>query len=310
MLSGRTVLVTGGSGFIGAHLVRRLLSEGAEVWALSRSRSPKRSVLESVPGIRLISVERFGTDELKQRLGVCDPEVVFHLAAYGVGRDERDREEMLRGNVDLLAHLLLALADRRPRLLLHTGSCSEYASSHEPLPLSEDHPVRPATLYGAAKAASVLFGNALAAELGIPLVTLRLFGVFGPGEAPQRLVPYLVQCLKRGTVASLTPGEQVRDFLYIDDVVDAFISAAGAAQLPPFHAYNVSSGVPVTVRTVGEVVCEEMEGSSALLGWGRRPYPMNEPLYLVGDSHRFRSATGWSPRVSLREGIRRVIANG
>jgi nucleoside-diphosphate-sugar epimerase len=236
-------------------------------------------------------------------------DVIFNLAAYGVSQEDCDPEALLDGNVSLVARLVQAAAVSPPKLFIHTGSCSEYGSPLlEGSPFTEEQPLRPISLYGAAKAASTLYGSALAARLGVPFVTLRLFGVFGIGEGHRRLIPYLIDQLRRDEPADLTPGEQVRDLLYVEDIVEAFVLSARDGNFAPSEAYNVCSGQAIRIRDVGEVVADVMEKPRGLLRWGRRPYRRDEPMWIVGDNRRFVEATSWRPRVSSAEGIRRIIA--
>jgi nucleoside-diphosphate-sugar epimerase len=172
--------------------------------------------------------------------------------------------------------------------------------------IREEHPLEPPSLYGAAKAAAALFGKALAARLGIAFVPLRLFGVYGPGEAPSRLVPHLIAHFRAGTTPALTPGGQARDFTYIDDVVEALMAAATAPGVVAGRAYNVCSGVPSLVREVAHLAARAVGKEGADLGLGRRAYRDDEPMWIVGDPSRFTEATGWTARVALEEGIRRM----
>jgi nucleoside-diphosphate-sugar epimerase len=206
-----------------------------------------------------------------------------------------------------MARLLVAISGAPLRRFLYTGTCSEYAPVREPERITESHPVQPISLYGAAKAAAHLYGNALARQLDIPLVTLRPFGVYGLGEAAHRLVPYLLDHLRRGAVPSLTSGEQVRDLTYVDDVVEALLMAATAPGLTPYQAYNVCRGEPLRIRDVAERVARLWGAPDADLGLGLRPYRSDEAMWVVGDNSRFREATGWQPKVDLTEGLGRVI---
>jgi nucleoside-diphosphate-sugar epimerase len=163
-------------------------------------------------------------------------------------------------------------------------------------------------MYGAAKAAASVLVQSIARQAGLNLITLRLFGVYGPGEAPSRLAPYLIERLLRNEPADLTSGLQVRDLLYIDDVVEAFWTAAqGHASLRGQTTFNVCSGEPVTVRQVGGTLAELLNRPEGLLRWNARPPRENEPARLVGDPQRFSMATGWQPQISLREGLQRTI---
>lgn len=303
-----TAIVTGATGFIGSALARRLAENGVRTVCPVRAGSPRAAALDGIHGLEPVRLASFSTAELEGALGAVPADVIFHLASYGVDPSERDPEAMIEGNIALLARLV-ALAARRPvQRFIHIGSCSEYAPAREPERLGESHLVAPTSLYGAAKAAAGLFGGGLARQLGVPLVTLRLFGVYGVGEAPHRLIPYLLDCLSRGVMPELTSGEQTRDLTYIDDMVDAILAAASAPGIEAHGVYNVGSGVPVQIRAVARATACLLDKPESALGLGRRPYRSDESMWIVADPSRFQAAAGWRARVSLDEGITRMIA--
>ncbi len=137
-------------------------------------------------------------------------------------------------------------------------------------------------------------------------MALRLFHIYGPGEAPSRLVPYLVDCLRNEVRAKLTKGEQYRDALYLDDAVSALLAAAAAPALSE-TVYNVCSGCPMTVRGLADAVAHALGKSTDLLEFGALPYRHDEEMWVVGDNRRFLRDTTWSPAVSLEDGIPNVI---
>jgi nucleoside-diphosphate-sugar epimerase len=308
MTSFRSALVTGATGFIGSALVSRLLKEQVEVTCLVRSKDRlKPSLADS--GTRILEAPSFDVSALRAKLADVCSEVVFNLASFGVQQEDRDTDQLIDGNVGLLAHLLEATAHWPIRRFIHAGSCSEYGLPlAEGTPISEDQPLRPTSIYGAAKAASGLFGGSLASHLEIPFLTLRLFGVYGPHEGPQRLVPYLLDRLERHQPVDLTPGEQVRDLLFEDDVIEAFLEAAGAEGLEFHEAYNVCSARPTRIRELGDIVARAMNRPHDLLHWGQRPYRPDEPMWLVGDNSRFLRVTAWRPRITLEEGILSLVS--
>jgi nucleoside-diphosphate-sugar epimerase len=232
---------------------------------------------------------------------------VFHLASAGVQYGGDRPQQIIDVNVHLMTRLLMAVSDWPLRAFISAGSCSEYGPSEKPL--SEESPLLPPTIYGASKAAAFLCGRSLAMQLGIPFLHLRLFGAYGAGEASQRLIPQLVTKLSRGRPVTLTGGEQVRDWLYVDDVVRAF----GAASMLPSRSergvYNVCSGLPMSVRQVGETVADQLGAPRELLRWGEIPYRSDEPMRIVGDNHRFIEATDWRPTTTLHEGVSEMIAS-
>jgi nucleoside-diphosphate-sugar epimerase len=305
----RSAVVTGATGFIGSALVRRLLDDGVRTYCLLRTKPRCDSIIERLNGAELVQLVSFQTPELERCLMDFSADVIFNLASYGVSQEDRDPEALLDGNAGLVARLVLAAAISPPKIFIHTGSCSEYGQPLlEGTPFTEDQPLRPTSLYGAAKAASTLYGNTLAARVGVPFVTLRLFGVFGVGEGPRRLIPYLIDQLRCDEPADLTPGQQVRDFLYVEDIVEAFVRSVRDANLTLSEAYNVCSARPIRIRDIGEMVADFMEKPRGLLRWGRRPYRQDEPMWIVGDNRRFVEATSWHPRISTAEGIRRIVA--
>jgi len=299
----KTALVTGATGLIGSALVPRLLERQVRVLCLVRS--GRRALVP--PAATAIEVSSFATEALRKSLSHISADVVFHLASYGVQAPDRDHEQLIEGNIRLTAHLLEVTAEWPLEKFLFAGSCSEYAPAPAGKPIPEFHPLQPISVYGAAKAAAELYGNALARYLKIPFITLRLFNVFGPGEGPHRLIPFIVNHLLREKSADLTGGEQVRDFLHVDDVASALI-AAGSSGLRAHEAYNVCSSRPATVREVGELAADAVGKSRALLEWGKRPYRNDEPMWVVGDNAEFLRETGWRPSLDLPNGIRQMIS--
>ncbi len=297
------VLVTGGDGFIGRRVVAAFARDGATVHCLVRAGSKggkappghvERHELPSEPGALTAIVERLR------------PEVLVNLATYGVAPDQLDPRRMVEANVGLVTELIDACRSLRPRFL-QIGSCSEYARTERPRLIDEQTRCVPTTPYGAAKHAATLWGGALARRFEIPFFVLRPFGVYGPGESPHRLVPYVASRLARDQTAALTPGDQVRDFSYVDDVASAIL-AASKRELESGTAYNLCTGVGTSVRELALAVCERLGKPASLLDFGARPYRPGDDLWIVGDPTRFRLATGFMPETPLALGIESTLS--
>jgi nucleoside-diphosphate-sugar epimerase len=304
-----SLVVTGATGFIGSALVNRLARDGKRVTCFVRRGSPRVARLLRVPEVSVVAFERFEADAVRAALEHASPDAIFHLASYGVDPKERDVVAMVEGNATLTKTLVTAAKGLGVRRFVYTGTCSEYGPAAEPVRLAEEYELAPTSPYGVAKLAAEREGKDLAARLDVPFVPLRLFGTYGPGEAAERLVPYLVDHLRKGDVPSLTGGEQARDLMFVEDVVDAILVAAMSPSIAIGAAYNVCAGEPLRIRAVAREVARLMGKPDADLGLGRRPYRADEAMWIVGDPSRLRAATGFYPRVSLEEGLRRAIAH-
>jgi UDP-glucose 4-epimerase len=301
----RRALVIGGTGFIGSALLRRLVADGVDAHALMfRDRIP-RSVAAGTP----LAAASSQVADLAHAFAGPPFDAVFHLAAAGVDPASRSPEALLDGNLGLLTRVLESLHASPPGIIVYTGSCAEYSEPQQGTLIEEDWPTLPGSLYGAAKAASTIVGTALAQRLDMAFITLRLFHVFGPGEASYRLVPSLIDSLSRNQPLKLTAGCQVRDFLHIDDVVDALISAASCIA-PRFSVFNVCSGRPTSVRDVALHLARLLDRPAALLNFGALPYRSDEQMWLAGSNRRFVEATGWAPKLALEEGLKSMAAPG
>jgi nucleoside-diphosphate-sugar epimerase len=164
-----------------------------------------------------------------------------------------------------------------------------------------------AKIYGASKAAGGIVARALAESLGVKLRLLRFFKVYGEGEAPHRLLPSLVAGLSRGERVPLSDGRQIRDFIHVDDVVQACLAAGNDMVLPsrPLTAtWNVCTGIGHSVETFAALVAQTMGKRAELLGFGELPMRADDEPYLVGDGERMFRELGWLPKLDLEAGIR------
>lgn len=278
------------------------------VYGVGRTPSARLPSVRGAPGLRMTELSSFNAKALLRAASEVAPDVVFHLASAGVRDDDRDPRALLAGSVGLLVEVLDACRWWRPTKIIFTGSCSEYGPVRAATPVTEDSRSEPLEVYGAAKAAARLYGRALAERYGLPLLALRIFGTYGPGEGPERLIPYLSSKLRAGCPVDLTPGEQTRDMTFVDDVAKALSAAARSADLGDSGTFNVCSGRGVTVRQLCLEVARQLGASERLLEFGARPYRPGEAMWLVGDPSAFRQKTGWQPQVTLTEGVSCTLA--
>ena len=299
--------MAGINGFVGAALARRLRAAGWRVYGLLRTGCSWDRLAE-VAGLELVEVAEYSHEELRRALAPVQVDTVFNLAAAGVKPGNGDFTELFHGNATLVSNLLQAFAGRELQRFLHIGSCAEYGPGQPGKLMNELWPQEPASTYGVAKLTATHLARVQAIRLGVPLTVLRLFGVYGPGEAPHRLLPKMARGLATGQGVDLTPGLQQRDWLYIDDAADALVAAAAIDNLGAAGTiYNVCTGQAASVRDVGEQVRSACNAPANRLRWGALPYRPDEPMWVVGDCSRFRERTGWQPRWSWRDGVRATV---
>jgi nucleoside-diphosphate-sugar epimerase len=299
------VLVTGASGFIGAHLVERLLRQGSRVTVLARSSSVLPHGWRERVGV--VACDDFGEKSLR-RLAQTPVDTVFHLAAYGVRPDHRDIGEMIAVNVEFPALLVRLCAEWQARMVM-AGTFSEYRSPSSQKPLTEDSPLAAGKLYGSSKAAGGLMASAIAVAGGTGFRLLRLFKVYGAGEAPHRLLPALVSGLGKGERVAISAGTQVLDFVYIDDVIEAMLRAdAHCRERGGVATWNVATGRAHSVKEFAEHVAAAMKADASLLGFGEIGMRKDDEPWFVGSPDLLRAELGWQPSTGLAEGIRAAVA--
>lgn len=296
------ILITGGAGFIGRHLVRRLEEAGIGYTGVVHTTPAPDEGSGHGNWIRLDLANAAGLESL---VSDTQPDVVFHLAGVlGADRTLEFAERAIQGNFLASHHLLTALGrSARPQRIVLMGSSEEYGRQ-EHLPYTEDMPTRPVSPYSASKAAVTQIALLYHELFSLPVVVLRPFVVYGPGQPPQMLIPALMHALTRGEEFRMTPGEQTRDFVFVEDVVAALIAAAVATGAAG-EVFNVCSGEERRIRDVAEAVVG-LAGADDVLRVGALPYRQNEVWRLVGSNEKARDRLGWSPQVRLVDGLRRT----
>ena len=302
---GDRILVTGGTGFVGSCLVRRLAGEGHEVHMLVRH-SSNRWRLADVAGH---VTEHYGDLADFEAVDNCvarvRPEVICHLATYGGFAFQQDARAIVEANLLGTMNLLTACEKVGFRLFINTGSSSEYGEKRHAM--SEGDLPEPVGVYGVSKVASTLYCRSEAAAKGLPVLTLRLFSPYGPWDDPQRLIPFAAVRLLEGEPPRLSSPASVRDYVYIDDVVDCYLSLiSGTAVAAGDGIYNIGSG---RQSSIGDVVAEleRLAGTGVRAVWGERPVARPEPAVWMADISRAREQLGWEPRTGLQDGLAATV---
>jgi nucleoside-diphosphate-sugar epimerase len=294
-MKSRRVLVTGGTGFIGRHLVARLVDLGADVTVAV---APG----ESIDGLKTVPIDLRDRASLSVLAGTA-PHVVFHLAGFSlVGESWKRIAECFDLNAKGTA--LVLDATRSAEAFVY-ASTAEIYGPQERMPLDESMRPAPVSPYAISKHAGELSCAARARDGATRVSVLRLFNVYGPGQRPPALVADLAKSCAEGLPIRTTKGEQTRDFVYVGDVVDAMVAAATRAE-PLDGPVNVCSGRETAIRDLVTAVARVSETASAV-EIGALPYRANETWRVFGDNTRARRLLGWEPRVGIEEGLARTV---
>jgi nucleoside-diphosphate-sugar epimerase len=258
--------------------------------------------------VHAVSCDDWSEPGLRRALPAPGCEAVFHLAAYGVRPSNRDVDDMIRINVELPATLVRLCRQWNARLVI-SGTFSEYMKPASNEPLTELSPLEPYKLYGSSKAAGGLIASAIARDVDVGLRILRLFKVYGAGEASHRLLPALVSGLNSKQRVAISSGTQILDFVYIDDVIEALLRAdQHIREHGAVATWNVSTGAGHSVRRFAQLVAEAMNADSGLLGFGEISLRKDDEPWLVGNPGLMQAELGWHPQLDLETGVKAAIA--
>ncbi len=297
-----TMVITGGTGFVGRHLTRYFLDSGRDVVMLVRPSSIVRE-----PRARVVRCPDWSAAGLEAALDGVSFSSLVNAAAYGVSPGDRDPTDMDRINVRLPANLI-DIAAKQGASVVMLGSSSEYAPVGVGQLLDEDAAVEAGRAYGRSKALGTRSALLSAAERGVSLRVLRLFHVYGPGESRHRLLPSLVRTLRRGEPVSLSAGTQIRDFLAIRDTVEAVAAAVAADWTEPV-ILNICTGRGTTVVDFARRAASILGAPPDLLRFGDLPLRPDDLPFVVGNPSRAAETLNWRARFDLDSGLRDALAS-
>ncbi len=293
----RKALVTGATGFVGSALVRRLVGEGYETAVIVRPSSDV-SVLGDEVSRTTVYRHDGGTDGMIEILAEARPTIVFHLASLFVAQHKpEDVTPLIQSNVLFSAQLVEAMSLQGVTRLVNAGTAWQHY---------EDREYSPVGLYAATKQAFEALLTYYVEATGLQAVTLKLFDTYGPDDRRGKLLSLLIAASKDRRRLDMSPGEQLIDLVYVDDVVDAFIAAGSRLEeglVSGHEEFSVFTGSPLSLKGLVAAV-EEATRAKLDIHWGGRPYRPREVMAPWSKGARI---PGWSPEVSLTDGIRRTI---
>jgi UDP-glucose 4-epimerase len=302
-LKNKKVLITGGNGFLGSHLIRSLKGI-VSLTATNYGEPPVRPE----PGINWKELDITDANAVQKIIKEEQPQLVFHLGALlGAERSYEFSEKALVTNMLGTHNLLHALGIHSKYLekIVLIGTSEEYGNSKD-IPFTEDQPAHPVSPYSLSKAAATQLAILYHELFQLPVIILRPFIVYGPGQSPKMIIPELIKYGIEEKDFPMTKGEQTRDFLYVEDFIESLLSAAVSPDVIG-EIINICSGTEISIFTVAELIHHLMKPKMKLLV-GACPYRENEIWRLYGNNKKAKHLLGWQPKTSLKEGLLKTIS--
>jgi NAD dependent epimerase/dehydratase len=311
MWSGKKVLVTGAGGFIGSHLTEALVIAGATTTAMVRYNSGSLignlafTDVDARDEVRVISGNIEDNDFVYR--AVKGQDIVLHLAALiAIPYSYQAPRSYLRTNTEGTLNVLEAARRYDVSRVVHTSTSETYGTALR-TPIDEDHPLQAQSPYSASKIAADKLAESYYRSFATPVTTLRPFNTFGPRQSARAFIPTIIsQALERDEIrlGSLTPE---RDMTFVSDTVAGFMAAAVTPGIEG-TTMNLGTGKTYSVGWFAKRILELMEVDKPVVQDAERLRPaLSEVMKLVSDNTRARDTMGWSPTVSLDDGLRRTI---
>jgi len=293
------VLVTGPAGFVGSYVVRQLINKGYTVGLLLRESSDLRRIKDLIDKCTVINGDLCDLDRIESDIAAFSPTTVMHLAwggVKGVNRNDISQMDNVVSSINLFRLVEKLGCDH----FVGLGSQAEYGLLSGRI--SESASKNPTTLYGAAKLATGLLLERASSASNVSFTWLRLFSSYGPGDDPSWLLPYILNCLSEGKSPRLTAGDQIWDYLYIEDVAAGIIASF---EDKACGFYNLGSGEPHRLRDIVEKL-RDIINPTIDLQFGAVPYRDDQVMHLEADMTALKEATSWYPKVSIGDGLKEI----
>lgn len=293
------ILVTGASGFVGKHLIKRLF-QNEEIYGIVKS---NKAALRGLRLSKIYQADLSNYASVAKIITDANPDRIFHLAAYpDKGNNTGHIKAAFDSNVFGTLNLLMASRNINYKRFIFAGSYKEYGN--KAVPFSEDSSLKPLSGYAASKAAAEQYCNLFQA-LGKPITMLRFATTYGPGQEQATLIASTIKSALLNEKIVITSGNQTRDFLYIDDAVSALIKSAYSPYAEG-EIFNIGSGYEIKVKEIVKEIVKICKSKSKVKA-GELPQRQNEVLHMYGNTAKAHKLLKWHPKTKLEDGLKRTV---
>ena len=299
----KNILITGGTGFVGANFVYRLVQEGYKPTLFIRKESNLWRIKSILSKIKILETDLQNTKLISRQIHKIKPTHVFHLAIYGAQQGiQKDVIETYTQNIISSVNLMEACCKQGFYQFVNIGSSSEYGLKKSAM--KEKDMLAPINHYGATKAAISLAASVFSNTYELPICTLRLFSPYGYFEDSRRFIPTLIQRVIDGKIAELSNPNYVRDFIFIADVIDVFMHILSSKKKYS-GVLNIGSGKQYTLKQVVEEI-KLLSKGKLKAAWNNRSSNQLEPNFWKADISHTKKVFNWKPTTTLRQGLKKT----
>lgn len=298
----KRAIVTGVTGVVGSAIARALLSHGVEVYGVCRPNSSRIKNAEEIKGMHVIECDASDYEKLSDK--IAEPCDAFYYLTW-LGTQSNDNRADMYCQVDNIKYALDSVNAAEKcgcKVFIGAGSQAEYGCKNEPL--RPDTECNPVSGYGMAKLCAGQMTRSLCEQKGIRHIWTRIVSTYGPNDREKCLVPYVINMLKNGDKPLLTPCDQIWDYIYADDEGEAFYAIAEKGRAGAI--YVLGSGEARPLSEYVEIIRNEINPNIEI-GFGEREYNPDQMMYLQADISSLKTDTGWEPRFSFRDGIKKLL---
>ncbi len=301
-----TILVTGATGFIGSNILRSIIkTHNKNIHIFMRKTSNLWRIKDIIDKINVHLIDLTDKRQVEESISLIKPEIIFHCAIYGGYPFQTDQDQIIKANFMGTVNLLEASIKHGFKAFINTGSSSEYGIKNKPME-ETDFP-DPINIYGVAKLASTYYCRMTSIKYNLPIVTLRLFSPYGYYEESTRLIPYLIISMLRNEGIKLGSPDTVRDFIFIKDVIDAYMNSANMIdKIPHGTILNIGCGT-------NNKVIEVFEALKAIIGYQGKfvlqgiPRDSDKIKVWRANIDKVQSILGWHPKYNLKKGLSETV---
>jgi len=298
------IFITGASGFVGSHLLQELLDRNKDEVAIL-SRNPKAShrlnLISDLSKVTIIQGSLDDSRSYEDRLQLFSPDIIVNLAWDGVNSSDRNANSQWN-NVTNLLDLMSVGSECGAKKFVGFGSQGEYGNLNKKVNESEHE--KPTTLYGISKLSACRLGCIAASRMNMQFVWIRLFDPYGPKDNSSWFLPYIINELVKGRSPKITKAEQLWDYIYIDDVINAIVKIVDKDSI--HGIFNLGSGSPIELKQIINKV-KNLVGTNADVQFGAVPYREDQIMHLEADIGKISAKIDWVPRIGIDEGLKRTV---